>query len=297
MATRAAHQLFQQQLREALSGTLATAPELAVTLLAATVPLLAIAGAAALIVGLAQTGGTVSVARLAPTLSNLDPIGGLRKLFSAERLLATLRALGVALLVGFFVYRELRGAAGSLVATQGEPRVAAQLCAELTLNLLWSAVAVSLAFAALDVWVTRHSWRKRNRMTKDEVKREHREAEGDPQIKQERKRAHQELLNSAQLHALKDAHVLIVNPTHLAMALRYDPDRDRAPSVVAQGQGAFAERLIEAARAYGVPIVRDIPVAHALKELELGEEIPEDLYEAVAEILRELQARAETGEP
>jgi type III secretion system FlhB-like substrate exporter len=67
--------------------------------------------------------------------------------------------------------------------------------------------------------------------------------------------------------------------------------------VVAQGQGAFAERLIEAARAYGIPIVRDIPVAHALKELEIGEEIPEDLYEAVAEILRELQARAESEEP
>jgi flagellar biosynthesis protein FlhB len=87
---------------------------------------------------------------------------------------------------------------------------------------------------------------------------------------------------------VKDATVVVVNPTHLASALRYREDEDEAPRVVAQGKGELARRIVEAARAYGVPCVRDVPVAHALAELETGDEIPEVLYEAVAEILREL---------
>lgn len=94
--------------------------------------------------------------------------------------------------------------------------------------------------------------------------------------------------------AVKDATVLIVNPTHLATALRYREDEeDEAPRLLAQGQGDLAQRMIDAARAYGVPVVRDIPVARALAELEVGDEIPEQLYEAVAEILREAWAESE----
>jgi len=90
--------------------------------------------------------------------------------------------------------------------------------------------------------------------------------------------------------AVKDATVLIVNPTHLATALRYQENEDDAPTVLAHGEGDLARRLIEAAHAYNVPVVRDVPVAHALRELQLGEQIPEALYEAVAEVLRELLA-------
>jgi flagellar biosynthesis protein FlhB len=88
--------------------------------------------------------------------------------------------------------------------------------------------------------------------------------------------------------AVKDATVLIVNPTHLASALRYLDNEDDAPTVIAHGEGDLALRMIEAAHAYNVPVVRDVPVAHALRELALGEQIPEALYEAVAEVLREL---------
>ena len=90
--------------------------------------------------------------------------------------------------------------------------------------------------------------------------------------------------------------VVIVNPTHLATALRYDESEDTAPKVVSQGAGDLARKIIEAAHAYGVPVVRDVPVARALAELELGDEIPEALYEAVAEVLHEVlgTARAET---
>src|SRR5690606_20335911 len=131
-------------------------------------------------------------------------------------------------------------------------------------------------------------------------KREFKESEGDPEIKAARQRAHQELLAGSMIAAVKDATVVIVNPTHLATALRYQDDDDEAPRVIAQGQGDLARRMIDAARAYGVPVVRDIPVARALAELEIGDEIPEELYEAVAEILREAwteRAETEAEEP
>jgi flagellar biosynthesis protein FlhB len=155
-------------------------------------------------------------------------------------------------------------------------------------ELLWVAGLVGIGLALLDLVATRHSWFKRLRMTKDEVKREHREAEGDPQAKAERARAHREVLAGSAVLAVRDATVVVVNPTHLATALRYEEDADAAPRVISQGAGDLARRIIEAAHHYNVPVVRDVPVAHALRELEVGDEIPEALYEAVAEVLREV---------
>ena len=103
-----------------------------------------------------------------------------------------------------------------------------------------------------------------------------------------RRRAHREVLLQAELSAVDKASVVIVNPTHLATALRYDEDAGDAPEVLAQGQGELARRIVERAQAAGVPVVRDVPVARALQELEVGDQIPEALYEAVAEILREV---------
>jgi flagellar biosynthesis protein FlhB len=134
-------------------------------------------------------------------------------------------------------------------------------------------------------------------MTKAEVKREHRETEGDPQIKAARHRAHRDMLAAATINAVRDATVVIVNPEHLATALRYVEGEDDAPKVVATADGELAQRIQEAARAYGIPIIRDVPVARALAELEVGDTIPEALYEAVAEILREIWEAEESAEP
>jgi flagellar biosynthesis protein FlhB len=122
-------------------------------------------------------------------------------------------------------------------------------------------------------------------MTKAEVKREHRESEGDPQWKGARQRAHQEMLAAATVNAVRDATVVIVNPEHLATALRYVEGEDEAPTVVASGDGDLARRIQDAARAYGIPVIRDVPIARALQELHVGDTIPEALYEAVAAIL------------
>jgi FlhB-like protein len=158
-------------------------------------------------------------------------------------------------------------------------------------RLGWAAALIGLGLALVDLLVVQRAWRKRHRMSKDEVRREYREAEGDPEVRAQRKRAHQEALAGTIVNAVKEATVVIVNPTHLASALRYVEDEDQAPKLVAQGQGELARRIVEAARAYGIPCVEDVPIARALSELEIGDEIPEALYEAVAEILREVSAR------
>lgn len=255
-----------------------------------TLPMLLGAAAAAVALGVVQTGGTIALKKLAPDFTRQNPIEGVRRLFSAQRLLAVARALVGSLLVGWLAVRLLIERAPELAFSVGNAEGAALVAGKLTERLGWIAALVGLALAALDVVVTRRAWLERLMMTKEEVRREFRESEGDPEIKAARRRAHQEMLNQAAISAVKDATVLIVNPTHLATALRYLEDEDSAPRVVAQGSGDLAQRLIDAARSYGVPIVRDVPVARALSELEVGDEIPEALYEAVAEILRELWA-------
>jgi FlhB-like protein len=287
-AAGAAVESFSLMLQGALTGQLQSSWQPALQLLWLGVPFMSAAALLALVAGLVQTGGVVAPSKLTPKLEHLDPIAGVKNLFTLERAFQAVRALLGALVVGWLCWLLLRAHAQSVVNTLGDVRSAARLAAELAMQLVWLALGVGSVFAAIDWVVARRAWLKRNRMSKHEIQREFREAEGDPHQKQERRRAHQEMLQSASLTALKEASVLIINPTHFATALRYDRERDEAPSVVAQGRGDFARQLIEAARAYNIPIVRDVPVARALSQLQLGDEIPEELYEAVAEILREL---------
>jgi type III secretion protein U len=261
---------------------------LAKTVLGVTVPVLAVSAGASAAVSFAQTGGAFNLRKFAPSFDRLNVFTGLRNLASWPRAVGVARALVAASLVGWFAVRELENHASDFATAVGDSRAAAVLAASSAMRVAWLAASVGVALGLVDLLLTRRAWFQRHRMTKDEVKREHRESEGDPTLKAARRRAHQEALTGATLGALKTASVVIVNPTHLAIALKYTEEEDRAPAVIAQGQGEMARLIVDAARAYGVPIVRDVPVARALNDLEVGDEIPEALYEAVAEILREL---------
>jgi type III secretion protein U len=256
------------------------------------IPLCAVAAVAAVAVGLVQTGGVVVPNKLIPNFQQLNPIEGFQKLFKLDRLYQVLRAAVAASFVAWLSVDVMLDHVPVVVSTLGSAPSAASLSGTLVRKVLWLGALVSLVLAAIDVGITRFLWLKRN----DEVKREHKEAEGDPALKQERKRAHQEMLNQAAVLSIKDASVLIVNPTHLATALRYKDDEDETPIVVAQGEDELARQMIDAARAYGIPVVRDVPVARALRELHVGDEIPEALYEAVAEILKELWAQSDVSD-
>jgi len=261
---------------------------IATIVLSVTVPVLGVAAAASAAASLVQTGGVLSLKRLSPSLDRLNVFTGLKGLFSWQRLVGIVRALVAATLVGWYAVRQLAAHGADFAATIGNARAAAALAGSIAAHVAWFAAVVGLSLGLVDLLLTRRAWLQQKRMSKDEIKREYRESEGDPAVKAARRRAHLEALTGATLGALKTASVVIVNPTHLATALKYSEEEDSAPSIVAQGQGELAKLIIEAARAYGVPVVRDVPVARALNELEVGDEIPEALYEAVAEILREI---------
>jgi flagellar biosynthesis protein FlhB len=227
--------------------------------------------------------------RLAPKLERMDPIEGAKALFSPARLFAVARSLAAGAVIAWLAFDVLRDHVVDWARIAGRPQWIGAVVAVAAGSLARRTAFVGLLLAALDIVVTRRAWRRRLRMTRDEVRREHRESEGDPQVKAARERAYHELLAQATLANVRHASVVVVNPTHRACALRYEAIQgDEAPIVLATGEGALAAQIVEAARSHGVPIVRDVPLARALVELEAGEIIPEVLYEAVAEILNEL---------
>jgi len=269
---------------------------IAMSVAALVAPVLTAAAVATAITSVVQTGGVVATKRLALRLDKLDPIAGFRNLFSTTRLVAVLRAALFGGGVTWIVYRALHAHAADLARSVGRLEHAGAVAAALALDVAKSAAILGLFLAVVDVVVTRRAWTKKLMMTKEEVKREHKESEGDPEQKAARERAHREVLASAMIGNVRNATVVVVNPTHIACALRYDENEgDEAPVVVASGQGELARRIVEAAHQYGVPVLRDVPLARALVELEVGDAIPEVLYEAVAEILRE--AWEESGTP
>ncbi len=271
------------------------AETLATAVVALTFPVLVAAGLTGAVAHVVQTGGVVATKRLTPKLERLDPFQGVRNFFSATRLFAVVRALFAGVFVAWLAMRGLGDHLVDLARLGGRLSWAGTVVAEIAGALAWRAALVGIALGVLDVVVTRGAWRRRLRMGKDEVKREHRDAEGDPQQKAARERAYHELLAQATVANVRTASVVVVNPTHLACALRYDEkEGDEAPVVVASGEGELAQRIVAAATDWGVPVVRDVPLARALVELQPGEVIPEALYEAVAEVLRDLW---ETAKP
>ncbi len=134
------------------------------------------------------------------------------------------------------------------------------------------------------------------RMTKHEVKREFKQQEGDPIFKQERRRLHHETLEAMSSSSVQEASVVITNPSHVAVAIKFDEEKDTVPIVIAKGVGKVAHMIIKEATTHAIPIMRNVPLARDLSWLEINEEIPKKLYDSVAEILtfvHELNATAE----
>jgi flagellar biosynthesis protein FlhB len=265
---------------------------LCASVLSLALPVVVAAGVAAGAAHLVQTGGVLATGRLGPDLSRLDPVAGLGKLVSGTRLFAVARSLVAALVVGWLAVRGLTDHVVDLARLGGRVGWAPAVVAEVAGGLAWKAALVGLGLGLVDLLVVRTAWMRRLRMSKDEVRREHKDSEGDPQQKAARERAYHDMMAQATIASVRTATVVVVNPTHLACALRYQEGReggegDAAPVVVASGEGELAQQILRAAEQWGIPVVRDVPLARALIELQVGDEIPEALYEAVAEILRD----------
>lgn len=265
----------------------------------AAAPLLLTAVAVGALASFVQVGPLFTVAGFAPKPERLDPIKGMKNLVSQRRLVdlaSAMVTLTIVMVTVWVVLRaELRGVAG-LPARDAASALAAigALLGALTLRV----GGVVTGLGVLDLVYQRWRFSKDQRMTKEEVKREQKEAEGDPQDKQNRKRAHREIVEHGTLEEVRRADVLVVNPTHIAVALLYDEEAGAdAPEVLARGGDHLARRMIAAAQEAGVPVLRDVPLARSLFELEVGEVIPEGLYDAVAAVLRAAYGQREETQP
>jgi type III secretion protein U len=283
-------------MRTALSGAVAgqggmaashVALALAARLLA---PVLVAVLAAALAVGLAQTRGLVSPPRV--DLGRVTSATAWRRLFDGGAVAGALAGLLKVALVGgvaALVLWPLVGAGISSLTGTRAPRLLGAL-GVLTERLGARLALVLLAVGLVDFLLARRRHLRGLRMTRDEVRRDYKEAEGDPAHRGERQRLHRELLEQRMVEEVRRADFVVVNPDHIAVALRYDADGDAAPVVVAKGERLVAERIKQIAREAGVPVFRDVGLARSLAALAEGGEIPATLYEAVAEILRAVQA-------
>jgi flagellar biosynthesis protein FlhB len=269
---------------ERLPAVLGAAARQAVWALA---PLLLLVAAAGGLVAFLQVGALFTVRPVLPQPARVDPVKGLARLFSPRQGVELLKTLAKMAIVGAVAWTTLRSGLRGVATASGAGAPALLHATAGLVGLLLLRVGVAMAVLAVpDLLYQRWQHRRDQRMTKDEVKREHREAEGDPHAKQHRDRMHREIVEYGVLEEVRRADVLVVNPTHRAVALRYDEDAHEAPEVRAKGQDALARRMIEVARQAGVPVLRDVPLTRALFELELGDEIPPALYEAVAAVLR-----------
>ncbi|NRD56623.1 EscU/YscU/HrcU family type III secretion system export apparatus switch protein [Corallococcus exiguus] len=250
-------------------------------------PALGGALAASLAVSVATVGFELDARHVAPKLERINPAAGLKRLFSVKPLIELGKALLVAALLGLIVWNEVEAVgpdalrAAWLDGTRGMEFLLGRLAALVT-RLAW----VVLGCGVVDYALARRSYRRELMMTREEVKREHKESEGDPRHKGQRRALHRQLAQGGPARGVQKATAVIVNPTHIAVALRYDADECDAPYLVAKGREQDALALKEEARRQGIAVLRDVPLARSLIHFDVGESIPEELYQAAAVVLR-----------
>ncbi|MBV9250711.1 MAG: flagellar biosynthesis protein FlhB [Acetobacteraceae bacterium] len=242
-----------------------------------------IAGAAAVLL---QTGFLLHGAALRPRASRINPVTGLRRLLSAEGLIEAAKALIKTVVLGAVAWHVVRtDLPALLLAPFSDPNLLVGRIARPLTRLGLAVLAVQVAFAAADLFWTRFRYTRQLRMSRQDIREEQKESEGDPKIKARIKQIRSQRARKRMLSAVPKATVVVTNPTHYAVALAYDRKGSAAPRVVAKGVDSMAARIREAAEANRVPIVANPPLARALYRIELDTEIPSEHYKAVAEII------------
>ncbi|MBM3330099.1 MAG: flagellar biosynthesis protein FlhB, partial [Calditrichaeota bacterium] len=250
-------------------------------------PFLILVMAAGLLAGFAQTGFLFTVKPLVPKLSRLSPLSNLKNKFSSRALVELAKGILKVGIVGLVGYLTVRAEMLGLVQLmdQETPLLVAAIAA-LTLKLAFRLMIAFVVIAVLDLLYQNWKQKRDLRMSKQEVKDEHRQSEGDPHIKGRIRQLQLKASLNRMIRNIPKADVVVTNPVHVAVALKYDPLTMHAPQVVAKGKRKMALRIKEIAREHGVPIIEEPELARALyRTTEIGMEIPYDLYQAVAEII------------
>jgi flagellar biosynthetic protein FlhB len=254
-------------------------------------PLIAVAVVSTLLSAVMQTGLMFAPGALKVDASKLNPAQGFKRVFSMQTLIEAVKACFKMVIYVAIIRFTIVEAAISLAHESLPPVRIAQTLLASGLHLLFMLLAAATVFALIDQVIVRRGFAKKMRMSRYEQKQEMKQREGDPRIKQRRRQLQRELLQrSRSMKAVRGADVLVANPTHYAVGLKYDPACMTAPHVIAKGAGDFALRLKKLAFIYGVPVIEAPPFARALYfKAGLEREVPGELYREAAAVY--LQAR------
>ena len=276
--------------REAAAGLLVTLLFSSVT---AVLPIFAMIAGGTVISSLMQNVPSAASDRIVPKLNRISPAAGWKRLFGKNGWIEFGKSCLKLITVCCVMFTVVRGEFHRLLdVLYAEPRLLPGLLMDLTLKVLVALTVLALSFAIADLAWSRIKWRRDLRMTPHEVKEEMKQAEGDPHIKARIRNIGRQRSSRRMLEKLPGATMVIANPTHFAVALRYAREEGGAPVVVAKGIDFMALRIREKAAEHSVPVVENKPLARALYDkVELDQQIPAEFYRAVAEIIHYLHGR------
>ncbi len=264
--------------------------------LSAGLPIMVGTAAVGLLCTVAQTGILIVPKKMAPNMGAIDPVKGFKNLVSLSSLQKLAVAVGKLAIVGTIAFYLVRSRIGWLEALVGKSvwgilSVARALCVSLILRVLAALIVVALIDYAYQRW----RFEKKLMMSKGELKEEMKREDGDPEVRARRSHIRRSLVHRM-MAAIPEADVVVANPTHFAVALKWEEKSMSAPQVVAKGADYMAERIKEVAREHGVPVLERRPLARALYDaVEVGMEIPPKLYYAVAEVLAFVLKKRKAG--
>jgi flagellar biosynthetic protein FlhB len=251
------------------------------------IPVLGCAFVVGLLSSYMQVGFLFTTKPLAFKLDRLNPINGFKKIFSKKSIVEFVKSLIKIAVVGYVTFSYVLKQSKHVVniLDMEIPGIIA-LLGKATMSVALRAAIVLIILAALDYFYQKWEYENELKMSKQEIKEEYKQTEGDPQIKSKIKEKQRQMAMRRMMQDVPKADVIITNPTHYAVAVRYDQEQDKAPIVLAKGQDLIALNIRELAEKNEVPIIENKPLARALySSVEIGEDIPPDLYQAVAEVL------------
>lgn len=243
-----------------------------------------------------QFGVLISAESITPKFDKLNPVNGVMQLFSKKKLIELLVTVGKAALIGWIVYLLARGALPDIVQLAvGEPKDVYRTFFQLIKSIFHSVIIVCVCLGLVDFAMQKHFHRKELMMDMEEIKREYKESEGDPMVKGQRRQLARQWANEAPVARTEDANAVVVNPTHFAVAMFYDPAEAMVPLVLAKGRDATAQAMIERARSLGIPVIRHVWLARTLYATAKADTpVPKASYEAVAHVYAVVQELLET---
>ena len=233
-----------------------------------------------------QIGWLFTTQPLSPDFSKLNPIQGFGRMFSMRALVDLFKSVGKVVLIGWLAYSTVIDHFDeALILVDTSPGASILFLGRVATLILAKVCGLLILIAAIDFLYTKHEMEEKMKMTKQEVKEEYKEMEGDPFIKGQIRRIQQEMAQKRMMADVPDADVVVTNPTHISVAIKYDTQTMDAPIVLAKGADHIAMKIREIARKNEIPIMENPPVARLLHKIDLGATIPEEMFKAVAEIL------------